>query len=189
MEKDAAIIELLQWLRQQLGNSFMITDHWEGDLSAVGISSPDDPSQLVYMLSFGRPAGRYAVELESVPVAGSDLPFRSIAKFDLVSRKETLDRRRPLLNCIAAHDRVFRLGAGRIKLGDVPRYLLAPGPGGDHFAAAWRDRDYLQGTGRTGEPSAEPAGRATSAKSSSVKRGAEERPGLRHLHRSGQFHP
>lgn len=68
----------------------MITDHWEGDLFAVGISSPDDPSQLVYILTFGRPAGRYAVELESAPVAGSDLPFRSIAKFDLVSREELL---------------------------------------------------------------------------------------------------
>jgi hypothetical protein len=36
------------------------------------------------------PAGRYAVELESAPVAGSDLPFRSIAKFDIVNRKELL---------------------------------------------------------------------------------------------------
>ncbi len=89
MEKDSKITELLQWLRQQLGDSFVVTDHWDGDLCAVGISSPSDPSQLVYVLSFGRPPGRYAVELESAPVAGSD--FRSVVgKFDLLSREELL---------------------------------------------------------------------------------------------------
>ncbi len=69
----------------------MVTDHWEGHLAAVGVSPPDNPSQLVYILSFGRPAGHYAVELESAPVAGSEVPHRTVAKFDLVSREELLE--------------------------------------------------------------------------------------------------
>ena len=56
MEKDATVTELLTWLRQRLGNKFVVTDHW--NVCAVGISAPGDPSQLVYILSWGRPAGR-----------------------------------------------------------------------------------------------------------------------------------
>ena len=90
MEKDSEITDLLQWLRQKLGDSFIVVDHWEGDLCAIGLSSPNDPSQLVYVLTFERPPGRYAVELESPPVAGSDLPYRSVGKFDFLSREELL---------------------------------------------------------------------------------------------------
>jgi hypothetical protein len=39
MEKDATITELLDWLRERLGNEFSITDHWEADLCAIGISA------------------------------------------------------------------------------------------------------------------------------------------------------
>jgi hypothetical protein len=54
--KNATITELLSWLRQRLGNRFVVTDYWDADLSAVGISAPDDPAQLVYISSWGRPA-------------------------------------------------------------------------------------------------------------------------------------
>jgi hypothetical protein len=90
MEKDMAIKELLRWLHQQLGNRFAVTDHWEDDLCAIGISSPEDPPQLVYILSFGQPARQHKVELESAPFPGSDLPFRTVGRFELVRRENLL---------------------------------------------------------------------------------------------------
>jgi hypothetical protein len=90
MEKDATITELLDWLRERLGNAFAITDHWEADRCAIGISAPADPAQLVYILTWGRPSGYCAVELEAAPPPGSEMPYEDIGKFDLVSRDELL---------------------------------------------------------------------------------------------------
>jgi hypothetical protein len=90
MEKDAAIIELLDWLRERLGNSFTVTDHWQVDQCAVGISTLTDPAQLVYVLSYGGPEGRYSVHLESAPQHGSEMPYQTVGKFDSVSREELL---------------------------------------------------------------------------------------------------
>src|SRR5580704_6022904 len=83
----------------------------------------------------------------------------------------------------------IRPGAVRIKLGDVPRHFLAPWFGCNHFAAAWRDRDYLPGAGGFGESAAQSEEGPESGKSGSVERGTQERSGLRHLHRSRHFHP
>jgi hypothetical protein len=90
MQKDPTITELLNWLRQQLGNTFAVADRWEADLCAIGISAPGDPAQLVYILSWGRPAGYYAVELESAPLPGSERPYEDVGKFDHVGRDELL---------------------------------------------------------------------------------------------------
>jgi hypothetical protein len=90
MEKDTTVTELLTWLRQRLGNKFVVTDHWNADLCAVGISAPDDPAQLVYILSWGRPAGCYGVELESAPPPGSDEAYQTVGKFQAVTREELL---------------------------------------------------------------------------------------------------
>jgi hypothetical protein len=101
MQKDATITELLHWLRERLGNTFAITDHWEGDLCAVGISAPDDPAQLVYISSWRRPAGYYAVELESAPLPGSEMRYEDVGKYDHVNRDE-------LLSIIKKHLRIPR---------------------------------------------------------------------------------
>jgi hypothetical protein len=90
MEKDATVTELLSWLRQRLGNRFVVTDHWDADLCAVGISAPNDPAQLVYISSWGRPAGHYGVELESAPLPGSDAPYQTVGEFQAVNREELL---------------------------------------------------------------------------------------------------
>lgn len=90
MEKDATITELLDYLRERLGNAFAISDRWEADLCAIGISAPTDAAQLVYILTWGRPSGYYAVVLETAPPTGSELPYEDIGEFDLVSRDELL---------------------------------------------------------------------------------------------------
>jgi len=68
MEKDATIAELLSWLRQRLGNKLVVTDHWDADLCAVGISAPD----------------------ESAPLPGSDAPYQTVGQFQAVTREDLL---------------------------------------------------------------------------------------------------
>ena len=90
MEKDRSIIELVAWLREQLGDTFTVTDHWEADLFAVGLSAHDDLAQLVYIGNFKRPAGTYTVALESAPPPGWDQPYREVGTFDSVNREQLL---------------------------------------------------------------------------------------------------
>jgi hypothetical protein len=101
MQKDATIIEVLSWLRERLGSAFAITDHWEIDLCAIGISAPADPAQLVYISTWRRPSGYYKVELESASPPGSEMPHEDNGKFDLVSRDE-------LLGIVKTHLRISR---------------------------------------------------------------------------------
>jgi hypothetical protein len=100
MEKDPEIIELLEWLRDRLADSFAVSDHWEADPCAIGLSSPEDASQLVYISNSGTPSESYAVELESAPAPDSDLPYRTVGRFDLVSRQE-------LLGILTAHLKIL----------------------------------------------------------------------------------
>jgi hypothetical protein len=90
MEKDATITELLAWLEERLGRAFTVTDHWESDLCAIGISAPNDPAQLVYISIYGQPRGRYAIALESATLPGSEPRFQDDGKFDSVDREELL---------------------------------------------------------------------------------------------------
>jgi hypothetical protein len=73
--KDDEIRDLIAWLRGQLGRSFVVTDHWEVDRSAIGVAPMDDPRQLACISSCGRPTGTCYVELEAAPAAGSDFPY------------------------------------------------------------------------------------------------------------------
>src|SRR5437763_1616950 len=62
--------------------AFNITDHWEGDLCAVGIASVNDNRQLVYVSAFGMPDGQYYIELENPPAPNSDLPYELVGDMD-----------------------------------------------------------------------------------------------------------
>jgi hypothetical protein len=86
--KDAEIREVLSWLRDRLGPTFLVIDHWDGDLCAIGVAATHDPKQLVYISSWNRPGGRYFVELETAPAPGSEMPYTSVSKFDTVDREE-----------------------------------------------------------------------------------------------------
>lgn len=83
MQKDAKIIRALGHLRHRLGDHrFKITDHWEGDLHAVGISHPTDPTRLVYIAYNLQPAETYTAILECRPPAGCDHPYEECGRFD-----------------------------------------------------------------------------------------------------------
>jgi hypothetical protein len=86
--KDAEIRAVLSWLGDRLGPTFVVVDHWDGDLCAIGVAATHDPKQLVYISSWNRPGGRYFVELETAPAPGSEMQYASVSKFDNVDREE-----------------------------------------------------------------------------------------------------
>jgi hypothetical protein len=73
LDKDPAIIAVLDRLRSRLGPAaFVLADHWEPDLCAVGIASPHDPGVLVYISTYAEPPGCFGYELELPSPPGSD---------------------------------------------------------------------------------------------------------------------
>jgi hypothetical protein len=76
LEKDPAILQVLERLAARLGpKTFDIVDHWDCDLTAVGVANPKDHRILAYISTFGMPEGRYIVELELPPEPGRKLPY------------------------------------------------------------------------------------------------------------------
>ena len=90
MDKDPQIHELLARLRTDLGpDAFVIADHWEPDLCAVGIAAPKDPSRLVYVSTFNRSEDEYYFELETAPEEATDI-FDVAGRGDASSYSELL---------------------------------------------------------------------------------------------------
>jgi hypothetical protein len=79
LDKDPAILTVLEQLRRRLGaDSFVVADHWEPDLCAIGIASPQDHRVLVYISCYGEPVGRFGFELEVPPTPGSEMPYNVV---------------------------------------------------------------------------------------------------------------
>jgi hypothetical protein len=80
-EKDSSIHAALGWLTERLGpDAFRVTDHWEPDLYAIGISSPSNASVLVYISTLGESSGLYSYELELPPEPDSEATYRAAGK-------------------------------------------------------------------------------------------------------------
>lgn len=91
-DKDPIILAALDRLWSRLGSSaFVLADHWESDLCAVGIASPHDPGVLVYISCYGEPPGRFGYELELPPSPGDDFPYRVAGTGSDVSFEELAD--------------------------------------------------------------------------------------------------
>jgi hypothetical protein len=77
IDKDPAILSVLDRLWSRLGpDAFVLADHWESDLCAVGIASPRDPGVLVYISCYGELPGCFGYELELPPPPGDDFPYQ-----------------------------------------------------------------------------------------------------------------
>ena len=97
LDKDPAIFDVLDRLRLRLGSDcFVVTDHWEPDLCAVGISSPSNPGVLVYISTYNESPNRYGYELETPPPAGSDALYEVAGRGSDISFEE-------LANVVADH--------------------------------------------------------------------------------------
>jgi hypothetical protein len=77
LDKDPAIIAVLDRLRSRLGpDTFVLADHWESDLCAVGIASPRDPGVLVHISTYAEPPECFGYELELPPPPCSDALYQ-----------------------------------------------------------------------------------------------------------------
>ena len=77
LDKDPAILAALDRLRSRLGpDAFVVADHWEPDLCAVGIVSPHNAGVLGYISCYGEPPGRFGYELELPSPPGEDIPYQ-----------------------------------------------------------------------------------------------------------------
>jgi hypothetical protein len=78
LDKNPAILAVLSQLRSRLGpNAFVLADHWESDLCAVGIASPHNPGVLIYISCYGEPPESFRYELELPPPNGDDFPYQA----------------------------------------------------------------------------------------------------------------
>jgi hypothetical protein len=82
LEKDPAVIRTLDRLWSCLGaDAFQVVDHWECDLTAIGIARPSDHGVLVYFEVRG---DTYNVELELPPGPCDDFPYQIAAQHWMV---------------------------------------------------------------------------------------------------------
>lgn len=48
--KDERLVAVVRRLREDLGrDAFVVVDHWDADLLAIGLARPEDPAVLVYV--------------------------------------------------------------------------------------------------------------------------------------------
>ncbi|MFY0530539.1 hypothetical protein ACN28I_47690 [Archangium gephyra] len=71
IQKDKRILALLARLPMN-ERGWVIVDHWDADLMAVGIAHPSDVRRLVYVSTFKKENGRYDYECEVPTGAGPD---------------------------------------------------------------------------------------------------------------------
>jgi hypothetical protein len=77
LHKEPAILDVLRRLQSRFGSgAFVVADHWEQDLCAVGIADPCEPGLLVYISIFGEEVGRFGYELELPPPPGCETPYQ-----------------------------------------------------------------------------------------------------------------
>lgn len=89
LDKDPAIIAVLDRLRSRLGSdAFVLADHWEADLCAIGIASPQNSRVLVYISCNGKLPERFHYELELPPPPDSDDLYRVAGSGSDVSFEE-----------------------------------------------------------------------------------------------------
>ena len=89
LDKDPAILAAIDGLRSLLGPyAFVLADHWEQDLCAVGIASPRDPGVLAYISCYGESPGRFNYELKMPAPPGDGFPYRVAATGSDVTLEE-----------------------------------------------------------------------------------------------------
>ena len=73
LQKEPAIREVVERLRADLGEDvFVICDHWDADLCAIGIARLGAEATLAYISTHRRTAGTYYLELEQGTLAEPD---------------------------------------------------------------------------------------------------------------------
>ena len=78
LQKDNSIVRLVTRLGLE-ARGWTIVDHWEADLSAVGIAPTNAPGQIVYVSTFGQERERYYYQCES-PKGGAPEDYEVVCE-------------------------------------------------------------------------------------------------------------
>ena len=109
LDKDPTILTVLDRLAERLGaDAFVLADHWDLDLCAVGIASPHNRGVLVYISCYGEKIGHFGYELELPALPDDDLPYRVVGTGSGVSFEELADVVAHHLNRAERGDQVDR---------------------------------------------------------------------------------
>ena len=90
--KDRRITALLEWLELP-ARGWIVVDHWDADLCAIGLARADAPRRLVYVSVWRRAVDRFDYECE-VPTGPDPTDYRVIATaedVDLATLVRVLD--------------------------------------------------------------------------------------------------
>ena len=89
--KDSSITLAVDQLRARFGaDAFVIRDHWEADLFAIGIETPHEPGRLVYIATTEARPDRFDVSLELPPKGADELPYTSAGDWANVEWQEVV---------------------------------------------------------------------------------------------------
>ncbi len=69
----AAVTDTWQW---------QVTDHWEGDRMAVGLTRLSTQQPLIYVSTYNLPAGRYFYECEKAAPEGDEAQYVTVSQAD-----------------------------------------------------------------------------------------------------------
>ncbi len=88
IDKHITIVRLLEKLDLQQ-HGWTISDFWEGDLCAIGLTSRANPDRLVYVSTWRQPIDKYYYECEQTNPQAVDLTdYEVVAQGDEVSFEE-----------------------------------------------------------------------------------------------------
>jgi hypothetical protein len=91
--KDPTLVAVLRQLRKDLGpNAFVVEDHWEADLNAVGIARPSDRRFLIYIATWPEVSG-LSFQCE-FPASDGDMPYESADMIDGATYEQLLSAAR-----------------------------------------------------------------------------------------------
>ncbi|WP_155888834.1 hypothetical protein [Inquilinus limosus] len=86
MQKDAAILNALDYLRDHFGEaSFVLADHWAADRRAVGVAHPAQPDRLVYITFSNHDCLTYSAILECRSASSIEPAFEHCGSFEGLS--------------------------------------------------------------------------------------------------------
>jgi hypothetical protein len=89
LDKDSTILAVLDQLWSRLGvDAFVLADHWEPDMFAVGIASPRDLRVLVYISTYQEAEGRFGYELELPPPPDDEVQYQIAGRGSGVSYED-----------------------------------------------------------------------------------------------------
>jgi hypothetical protein len=92
MEKDPELVRAMEALRRRFGDTMVVVDHWEADLTAVGIARKGAEQRLAYLsVKGGSAEPRFYVALENPHECGSDMPYVSSGDHDDLSLADATD--------------------------------------------------------------------------------------------------